>query len=160
MLLSKRSEYGLRAMLYLAGEVNREYVPIGDISDRLGISFAFLGKIFQTLNDAELTTSRRGPHGGVALSRSSASITMYDVVAALDGQDVFRECVLGLPGCGEQKPCPLHDSWARQRDQVELLFRRASLAQLAKDREAQGFRLAPCTGSVRGEAVDRSNVRT
>lgn len=152
MLLSKTCEYGLRAMLHLAAEARGEYVSLGDISERLGISFTFLGKIFQTLSERELTKSRRGPHGGVALARGPDSITLYEIVAALDGEDVFRQCVLGLPGCGEQTPCPMHHSWVHQRDQLELLFRRATLDEMAAETREREYRLSAVESSAGDEA--------
>lgn len=145
MLLSKSCEYGLRALLYLAANPTDGYVSLRDVSDRLDLSFAFLGKIFQQLSDAGLTLSRRGPHGGVALARDPERITLYEIVAVLDGEDLFTECVLGLPGCGDAKPCPLHGPWARERDQLELLFRRATLADTAQEAKEQDYRLTSCS---------------
>lgn len=142
MLLSKSCEYGLRALLYLAAESPEAYVSLRDLSKRLDIPYAYLGKIFQELNESGLTASQRGPSGGVCLARDPETIPLYEVVAALDGEDLFTECVLGLPGCGQAKPCPLHNSWARQRDQIELLFRRASLAETAMEVKDQNYRLA------------------
>jgi len=133
MLLSKSCEYGLRAMLYLgslgdevegdtAGDTSRdptqEYVSIQTISDNLGIGFSFLTKVFQQLNDAGLLTSKRGPGGGVALTRSPDAISLYEIVVAIDDDDLFHECVLGLPGCGEAEPCPLHAHWTEERDRI------------------------------------------
>ena len=141
MLLSKRCEYGLRALMYLAATSPEGYVSLRDISEELGLSFPFLGKIFQRLNDAGLTTSRRGPNGGVSLARDPEAVTLHEVVAALDGEELFTECVLGLPGCGAEAPCPLHDAWVRRRDQIELLFRRATLAETAAETNAQKYRL-------------------
>lgn len=129
-MLSKSCEYGLRATLYLSTLDSDGYVPIGKISDKLDISFPFLTKIFQKLNDADLLTSQRGPKGGVALRKSPEAITLYDIVVAIDGDDLFEECVLGLPGCGDAEPCPLHNQWSDRRDQVENMFRNATLAEL------------------------------
>lgn len=147
MLLSNRCEYGLRALLYLAAESPTAYVSLRDLSDRLDIPYAYLGKIFQQLNEAALTASRRGPSGGVGLSEDPATVTLYEVVAALDGEDLFTECVLGLPGCGEAQPCPLHDTWADQRDQMEQLFRNASLADTAQQVQNEQYRLTSVTES-------------
>jgi len=142
MLLSKSCEYGLRAMLYLAtlgdGEEKgertvdptREYVSIRTISDELDIGFSFLTKVFQQLNDAGLLTSKRGPGGGVALTRPPAEIHLHEIVVAIDGDDLFEECVLGLPGCGEAEPCPLHDHWSETRGQLETMFRSTTLAEV------------------------------
>jgi len=133
-MLSKSCEYGLRAALYLASLDEEGYVSIGTISDELDISFPFLTKIFQKLNDADLLTSKRGPSGGVALNRPADAITLYEIVVAIDGEDLFRECVLGLPDCGDAEPCPLHDQWVEKRTQVEEMFRTASLTELPEVR--------------------------
>lgn len=130
MMLSKSCEYGLRAALYLASLDEEGYVPISTISEELDISFPFLTKIFQKLNDAGLLTSQRGPKGGVALTRTADDVTLYEIVVAIDGEDLFRECVLGLPNCGDAEPCPLHEEWADERSRIETLFRNSSLSEL------------------------------
>jgi Rrf2 family protein len=112
------------------------YVSIGTISEELDISFPFLTKIFQKLNKADLLESRRGPNGGVALTREADNVTLYEIVVAIDGPDLFKECVLGLPGCGEAEPCPLHEQWTDQRSRVETMFRGTSLAELPEVRLA------------------------
>jgi len=129
-MLSKSCEYGLRATLYLSTLESDGYVSIGEISDELDISFPFLTKIFQKLNDADLLTSQRGPKGGVALTKPPSEIAIYDIVVAIDGDNLFKECVLGLPGCGDAAPCPLHEQWTDKRDQVEAMFRSATLDEL------------------------------
>lgn len=135
-MLSKSCEYGLRATLYLAS-LNRDgYVSIGTISEDLHISFPFLTKIFQKLNDAGLLESQRGPKGGVALTKPAGEVTLHEIVVAIDDDDLFEECVLGLPGCGNAEPCPLHDQWTEKRDQIEKMFRNATLAELPNVRLA------------------------
>lgn len=129
-MLSKSCEYGLRAALYLATLNEEGYVSIGTISEELDISFPFLTKIFQKLNDAGLLDSQRGPKGGVALTKPADEVTLYEIVVAIDGDDLFRECVLGLPNCGDAEPCPLHDQWIGKRDQIENMLRNATLAEL------------------------------
>ena len=138
MMLSNSCEYGLRATLYLASLDEEGYVPIGTISEELDISFPFLTKIFQKLNDAGLLTSQRGPRGGVALTKPADEMTLYEVVVAFDGDELFHECVLGLPECGETQPCPLHEEWVEERRRVETLFRNAPLAELPDVRLAAG----------------------
>jgi Rrf2 family protein len=135
-MLSKSCEYGLRAVLYLASLDQEGYVPIGTISEELDISFPFLTKIFQKLNDAGLLTSQRGPKGGVALTEPADEVTLHEIVVAIDGNDLFQECVLGLPNCGDAEPCPLHDEWAEERNRVERMFRNATLAELPEMRLA------------------------
>ena len=141
MLLSRGCEYGLRAMLYLIMLDEKGYVPIRRLSDDLEIEFHFLTKIFQQLSDAGLVGSQRGPKGGVALARASDRVSMLDVVLAIDGADLFTECVLGLPGCGEQKPCPMHKAWAVERERLKAMFSRTSLRDMALRTRKEGNRL-------------------
>jgi len=129
-MLSKSCEYGLRATLYLASLDHDGYVSISTISEDLDISFPFLTKIFQKLNDAGLLDSQRGPNGGVALTKPADAVTLYEIVVAIDGDELFQECVLGLPNCGNADPCPLHDDWVEKRSAIETMFRNATLEQL------------------------------
>ncbi len=143
MLLSKTSEYGIRAMLHLAGIGGNEYVSVKKISDTLDISFHFLTKIFQQLARAGLISSYRGPNGGVRLEQNAQNITVRDVVVALDGPDLFTKCVLGLPGCTEDRPCPLHNQWITSRAEIEIMLGKKSLEEVGQDLRSGGYRLRP-----------------
>lgn len=173
MLLSKSCEYGLRAMLYLGLEVgtdhtaedseavasgvssssqssSRRYVSIQTIGDSLDIGESFLTKVFQQLNDAGLLASKRGRGGGVTLTRPPGKISLYEIVVAIDGNDLFHECVLGLPGCGEAQPCPIHDHWTDERDRMKATFQATTLA------EVPDVRLTPFIGADGDLTADRS----
>ena len=132
MLLSNSCAYGLRATIYLAGSNEGAYLPIKTISKELGISYYYLPKIFQNLSRAGLIKSFKGPNGGVKLASPPDQISIQDIVFAIDGPDLFSECVLGLPGCGELKPCPLHEKWTEERIRLNQLFGQTSLADMAK----------------------------
>jgi Rrf2 family protein len=146
MLLSKSCVYGLRAALYLASGNNGEYVSIGNMSERLDISFHFLTKILQQLTAADLMESHKGPNGGVKLAKPGSEISLIDVVIAIDGAELFTECVLGLPGCGVEKPCPLHDTWAETRDSIREMLENTTLTHLAEKGKNMNLRLTPDGG--------------
>lgn len=142
MLLSKSCEYGIRASIYLTLLQEGEgYVSIRKVSEELDISFHFLTKIFQKLTLAGLLVSLKGPNGGVKLTRSPEQVSMYDLVLAIDGPDLFTFCMLGLPGCGEAQPCPIHGAWAHQRSSLKSLFESTNLAELAADAKLLNVRL-------------------
>jgi Rrf2 family protein len=93
------------------------------------------------LTQAGLLTSYRGPNGGIALTRPPNKITLREVIVAIDGPDLFEGCVLGLPGCGEQKPCPMHVKWATERERLEKMFATTTLANMADKIESFDVRL-------------------
>lgn len=142
MLLSRACEYGLRATFYIAAQKPDGYLPIRAIGETLGISVPFLTKVLQQLTQADLLASFRGPNGGIALARPADQITLYDIVVAVDGPGLFVACVLGLPGCGSEKPCPLHEGWAVERDRLRALFLRTTLDDVAHRLQGADLRLA------------------
>ena len=141
-LITKSSEYGLRAALYIAARPAGAQVSVREMSAAMGISFHFLTKILQRMTRAELLASTRGAKGGLALARPAAKITLLDIVQSIEGPDLFRECILGLAGCGERRPCPLHRYWGKERARLEKLFRKMTLARLARETARDGLRLA------------------
>ncbi len=141
MILSRGCEYGLRAALYLVSLGADGFVPIRKLSDELDIEFHFLTKQFQHLSEAGLVHSQRGPKGGIALAKPAGRITLLDIVLAIDGPELFQECVLGLPGCGEREPCPLHGAWATERERLRMMFMNTSLSEMAERIGKEKYRL-------------------
>jgi len=141
MLLSKSCVYGLRAAIYLATKDNSQYIPIKKMSETLEISHHFLTKILQQLTANDLLDSYKGPNGGVRLKSSPAEINLMDIVLAIDGPDLLTECALGLPGCGHQNPCPLHDKWASTRDSIRQMLETSSLENLVERGKKENLRL-------------------
>jgi len=72
---------------------------VGRISTELGLSEAHLSKVMQRVVKAGLITSRRGPHGGFLLSREPESISLLEILEAIDGRLVDCKCLLGRKRC-------------------------------------------------------------
>ncbi|MDX1439302.1 MAG: Rrf2 family transcriptional regulator [Rubricoccaceae bacterium] len=142
MLLSKTCEYGLRMAIYLASNDLSSFVPIRNLSDTLGIPYHFLAKIAQTMIRSQILQSTRGPRGGVRLSRPPSQVSLHEIVNVLDGPGIFESCVLGLPECGIQQPCPLHNQWMSTREEIHALFAETSLEDLALRIEADQLRIS------------------
>lgn len=135
-MLSRRCAYGIRAMSYLASREQPDvYTPIHEVAAALSLSPYFLAKVLQELVRQGFLKSARGPNGGVALARSPQSIRLKELIVALDGPALFTTCVLGLPGCGECRPCPLHEEWEGARARIERLFETITVAEAARHDE-------------------------
>lgn len=143
-VISKAGEYGLRALLYMVSKrADQEFVSIREMSDELNISFHFLTKILQTLTQKGLLRSYRGPNGGVAFLVAPENILLADLIRALEGDDFFEKCLLGLPGCGAAKPCPMHDFWKETKGRLQAEFEQTTLAQIGQSTRQNRFRLMP-----------------
>ena len=85
MVFSKRSRYGIRALIDLAGDSECGCVQLSDIADRNSISVKYLEQIFTTLRKAGILRSIKGPQGGYLLAKKPEDIKIAEVVLALDG---------------------------------------------------------------------------
>lgn len=85
MIFSKRSRYGLRALIDLAQHDPNESVQLNEIANRNGISVKYLEQIFAALRKSGIIGSIKGPQGGYFLAKPSGNLTVAEVVMALDG---------------------------------------------------------------------------
>jgi len=142
-MLSKSSTYAIKACTYLASKgADRVYTPISEVAETLQIPYHFLKKILAELSQKGLLNSQRSTKGGVSLSRDARSISLLDIIVLLDGPDLFTECLLGLPGCGNNKPCPMHNAWAAERSRLQLMFSSTTLADVAQRVSKSGLRIS------------------
>lgn len=142
MFLSKSCIYGIQAAIFVAARDKDAYVSINTIAQELNISFHFLTKVLQQLTQAGIMASYRGPRGGVALNKVSESVLLYDLIAAIDGTEVFTECMLGLPGCGHAEPCPAHEHWTEVRMRFTTIAKSVTLKSLGEKATELNVRLA------------------
>ncbi|MCK6484315.1 MAG: Rrf2 family transcriptional regulator [Phycisphaerae bacterium] len=138
MIYSIGCEYAIRAMTYLAENTKPgEYCLLRTITNEHDLPQHFVGKIFQSLVRAGLLYSAKGRGGGFALRRSAEEIRLYDIVQAIDGTERLTRCIIGLARCDDTQPCPQHDWWQPQRQQIERMLMETSLADLARNAVAK-----------------------
>jgi Rrf2 family protein len=130
VIFSKKCEYGLQAVLYLASGQNEDVVPAEEIAMKLSIPKEFVSKILQNLTESGLVYSKKGKFGGFALAKDPKLIRLIDIVTAIDGLGIFNSCVLGFPNCSPQHPCPLHDKWGALRTNAYNMLTDQTLDQL------------------------------
>jgi Rrf2 family protein len=85
MQISRRVDYGLRAVIYLSVQEPRKCCSITEIAKKQGVPKKFLEKIIQDLMRCGLIKSKRGECGGYTLARSPERISFSDVIAAIEG---------------------------------------------------------------------------
>ncbi len=118
VIFSKKCEYGLQAVLHLSTYDKGAIVSADDIAKKLSIPKEFVSKILQSLTENGIISSKKGKAGGFSLARDPKKIKLIDIVASIDGLDVFSNCVLGFPSCSPANPCPLHEKWGTLRTEA------------------------------------------
>jgi Rrf2 family protein len=136
-MLSNSCRYGIRAIIYLSGkESSKEKTGIKKIGSDLDLPTPFLGKILQQLAKQKILKSMKGPHGGFSMMKDSRTITLYDIVVAIDGEDTFTDCVMHEGPCRcidrTKKPCPIHDDYAKSRSELIKLFKSKTIYDLVQ----------------------------
>ena len=104
MKLSKKSRYGLRALIDLAVNSRTELVSLGSIAQRNDISAQYLEHVFSALRKAHIVKSMKGSQGGYFLERDLKEITVAQIVEALEGPyDLEDEVDRNNVGRGDQE---------------------------------------------------------
>ena len=137
-MLSNTCKYALRALIYL-GKFSEDDKRIGikKISEDLGLSSPFLGKILQNLVKQKLLVSTKGPNGGFALAKKKEEITLWDIVIKVDGEEFFTNCLISLEPCKTHDPskplCPVHAQYDKLRSEISNFYQNTTLYTISKD---------------------------
>ena len=117
MNVSTKSEYGLRALIYLASHSEREAVPAREIAEKWNVPVKYLEQILKTLKEAGIVTSQVGLGGGYRLARPATLITAGEIIRKLDGRISPMGCVSSYDyePCEFENACGLKMLWARAR---------------------------------------------
>lgn len=140
MRLSKRGEYGLRAMIMLAepapSKISPAMMQIKEISEREQISSKFLEQILLALKNAGLLHSKMGIGGGYYLARPASEITLGQIFRVLDGPVAPIRCVSQMAyescGCPDEETCGLRLVMGDVRKAIADILDNTSLADVIK----------------------------
>ena len=141
MHLSKRGEYGLRAMISLAGATSEAHrLTINEIAENENIPAKFLEQILLALKNAGLLQSKMGAGGGYYLAHPAEDITLGQIKRVLDGPIAPIRCVSQMAyepcGCPDEERCGLRLVMKDVRDAISDILDNTSLAHVMSRIEA------------------------
>ncbi len=119
-------------MIYLGHtEQSGRLTGVKEIASQIKSPEAFTAKILQQLVKNNLLDSVRGPNGGFALKASKKSVTLSEIVIAIDGDGMMKNCVLGLEECSASHPCAVHHQFVALRKQFSGILLTTTIEQVA-----------------------------
>lgn len=118
-LVSQGAQYAISAIIAISKHPN-DVISASELSRSLDCPAAYLSQILSKLKAPGILKSQRGLNGGVYLAKPLDQISVYDVLSAIDGEAFFSTCFMGIEGCGHIEPCPFHDFWSLQRENIKL----------------------------------------
>ena len=130
-MFSKTCEYAIRAVIYIAQQTkDGSKVGIKDIARGIDSPEHFIAKILQDLSRKGLIQSLKGPTGGFFLDESDRKTSLAEIVKAVDGDEIFSGCALGLKQCSDKEPCPMHHEFVKIRKSISDVLTKARLGDL------------------------------
>jgi len=127
-MLSKRAEYALRAVVFLAGQV--EPRAADSVAEHTKVPRRFLNRVLQDLVVNKILISRSGPGGGYSLAQSSQELTILDVVNAVSPLARIRSCPLGIKL--HEQLCPLHKQLDQVYEAAEVSLSKVTIEELLR----------------------------
>jgi Rrf2 family protein len=139
--LTKKADYGLMALKYLAEHPETPSVSAKDIADTYGIPAQLLAKVLQRMAKVGLLRSHAGMNGGYALSKSARAITAFEVIHAIDGPLFITSCTKGSKSCDVEPNCTVKEPLARVNESIADVLRSITIYDLV-DHETASLRTA------------------
>jgi Rrf2 family protein len=134
--LSKKADYALIAMKHLAQKREVVSTSAREIAEQYDIPIELLAKVLQRLVRTGLLTSQQGTRGGYTLSRPSSTISVADVIQAIDGPFTVTSCSTEDNSCEQYGKCSIRDPLWRIRERILTALGTVSLAEMATESDA------------------------
>ena len=133
MRLTTKGRFAVTAMMDIALQEGSQQVALNEISERQNISLSYLEQLFGKLRRRALVTSVRGPGGGYRISRSTESITVGEIIRAVDETVDATQCG-GLKNCKDDKECITHELWTGLNEHIFDYMDTVKLSDLVEKR--------------------------
>jgi Rrf2 family protein len=133
MQLTRQTEYAIRALIELASNPPGTILQNRSVAEKLELPEHFLTKTVQLLVRAGLVETRRGAGGGIKLTSPPESVTIADIINAVEGEIAINPCLKEGFLCKDRPYCAVRGILQRAQDAMKNELNKESLADLAKE---------------------------
>lgn len=136
MRLTTKGRFAVTAMIDLAMNAGEGPVTLAEISERQKISLSYLEQLFGKLRRNQLVSSVRGPGGGYQPNKALDTVSVADIIVAVDEPIDATQCG-GKENCRDDQKCITHDLWISLNEHIFDYLRGVSLAQLVEQQRTK-----------------------
>ncbi len=129
--LTKKADYGLMAVKYLAEQGRGSALSAKEIADGYHLPLQLLAKVLQQLTKAGITVSHAGTNGGYSLARPANEITAFEVIRCIDGPFFIASCTTLRGACDLTDHCTIREPLARLNDTIQDVLTNLTIADLS-----------------------------
>ncbi len=155
MRLTTKGRFAVTAMIDIAMNSTAGPATLAGVSERQRISLSYLEQLFGKLRRHGLVESVRGPGGGYHLARAAETISVADIILAVDEPIDATQCG-GRENCHDDRRCMTHELWAALNAHIFTFLRSVTLAELVRQQDPQGD-VAAVLQDHRGNGSPRSS---
>lgn len=133
-LITKNTDYAVRALVYLANE-DKDFISSREIAEKNHIPLIFMRRILQALTQSGIVETREGVTGGVRLARDPKTISITEVIRIFQGDVIISECLVRKRPCLYVRRCALRRELKRIEQQLVQEFDELKLSKFISDSE-------------------------
>ncbi len=130
-MLSRKADYGVRAIVDIARQPPATRVIVADVARRQHIPAFYLAKIMPLLARAGLVRTSLGASGGIALATPADQISLLQIIEAIDGPFALNRCSLNPADCDLHLSCPTCQVWTLAQAQLNQTLAETRVSDLA-----------------------------
>ncbi len=133
-MLSITCQTAIKAVTYIASKFpDKKKSGIKEIAAQINESEHTIGKVLQKLTKLAIISSIKGPNGGFFITKAQESAPLILIVKAVEGDDYFERCGLGLSTCSDLHPCPIHKDFKTVRESFKRFCKLKTIGDLYRD---------------------------
>lgn len=155
--LGKLTDYGIVLLATFAERPAGTTCTARELAETTRLPFPAVGKVLKTLAQAELLVSHRGAKGGYALARPPETISVAEIIEALEGPIALMECSAGPGHCQKEASCHVRDPWQRIQSTIRATLAHVTLAGLVRSSADPLLQLAPPPHEAGAPAAPRGD---
>lgn len=128
--MTKQADYGIVLLTRMAAEPGRLF-NASELAEEAQLPQPTVSKVLKILAREGLLASQRGVKGGYALERDPETVSVADIISALEGPIAITECIDESPGlCSQEAFCPVRGNWHRINDAIRRALAAITLAEM------------------------------
>ncbi len=130
-IYSKSTQNAVSILTHIAQSGEEKLSTVRDVSMATGISEPTVAKTLQVLAKKGILGSKKGPGGGFYLVVSPDLVTLGRILGAVEGRELFSDCIAGLGSCNVENRSPLHEKWKVVKQELVDFMESTTLREMA-----------------------------
>jgi Rrf2 family transcriptional regulator, iron-sulfur cluster assembly transcription factor len=137
-MIAKTTLHAIKALAALADNQPGDYAGAGAVAERIQAPPNYLAKLLQSLARVGIVQGQKGLYGGFRLARKPDKISLFEVADQIEQVSRWNGCFLGQGSgaCRADRPCAVHDRWARVREAYVDFLKQTSVLDIVKKKAA------------------------